>query len=186
MYPSSRSQRVVSLSSGESELHSLVSCVCDGISSRHVLLLVWMNSWNIFSLPTRTQQGNWQSRQGSGKVRHLSGKLLWTQEKTADNTFKLRQVPTTLNVADIGTKTLSRQRLFYLLYECELVFIADFSRVGANEHAIQDERRLNSQQLKRISKAILRMSIAMGVAGGLESAGPVAAMAQSDRANMDN
>ena len=119
-------------------------------------------------------------------MRHLSGKLLWIQEKTADNTFKLRQVPTTLNVADIGTKTLSRQRLFYLLYECELVFIADFSRVGANEHAIQDERRLNSQQLKRISKAILRMSIAMGVAGGLESAGPVAAMAQSDCANMDN
>ena len=87
------------------------------------------------------------SRQGSGKVRHLSGKLLWIQEKTADNTFTLRQVPTTFNVADIGTKALSRQRLFYLLYECELVFIADFSRVGANEHAIQDERRLNSQQL---------------------------------------
>ena len=28
------------------------------------------------------------SRQWSGKVRHLPGKLLWIQEKTADNTFK--------------------------------------------------------------------------------------------------
>ena len=31
MYGSSRSQKVVSLSSCESELHALVSCACDGI-----------------------------------------------------------------------------------------------------------------------------------------------------------
>ena len=186
MYSSSRSQRVVSLSSCESELHSLVSCVCDGIFIKACAAFVLDEQLEHFQFTDSSSARQLASRQGSGKVRHLSGKLLWIQEKTADNTFKLRQVPTTLNVADIGTKALSRQRLFYLLYECELVFIADFSRVGANEHAIQDERRLNSQQLKRISKAILRMSIAMGVAGGLESAGPVAAMAQSDCANMDN
>ena len=38
-----------------------------GYSSRHVLLLFWMNSWNIFSLPTQAQQGNWQA--GKGQVR---------------------------------------------------------------------------------------------------------------------
>ena len=164
----------------------MVSCVCDGIFIKACAAFVLDEPFEHFQFTDSSSARQLASRQGSGKVRHLSGKLLWIQEKTADNTFKLRQVPTILNVADIGTKALSRQRLFYLLYECELVFIVDFSRVGANEHAIQDEKRLNSQQLKRNSRAILRMRIAMGVAGGLESAGPVAAMAQSDCANMDN
>ena len=49
-------------------------------------------------------------RQGCGRVRHISGKLLWIQEKTADNSFPLRPVSTVYNVADIGTKRLTRQR----------------------------------------------------------------------------
>jgi hypothetical protein len=64
---------------------------------------------------------------------------LWIQGKTADNTFKLRQVPTAFNVADIRTKTLSRQRLFFLLHECGAVYITDFLRVGEDEYVIQNE-----------------------------------------------
>ena len=115
---------------------------------------------------------------GSGKVGHLSGKLLWVQEKTADGSFQLRQVPTTCKIADIGTKTLSRQRLFYLLYECGLAYITDFTRIGADAFLVQNEELVNSKQLKQITKAILRMSIVMGITGGLEPAGPFGAMAQ--------
>jgi len=100
----------------------------------------------------------------------LSGKLLWIQKKTADVSFQLRQVPTASNVADIGTKRLSRQRLFYLLYECGLAYISDFTRVGADEFVVQNEKMVNSKQLKQITKAILRMNIAMGITGGLEPA----------------
>ena len=63
-------------------------------------------------------------------------------------------------------------------------YITDFSRVGADEHVIQNEKRVNSQQLKRISKAILRMSIAMGVTGGLGPTG-LGAMAQQQCAIVD-
>ena len=42
-------------------------------------------------------------RQGSGRVRHLSGKILWVQEKTEDGSVVLRQVGTSENLADIGT-----------------------------------------------------------------------------------
>jgi HAMP domain-containing protein len=100
----------------------------------------------------------------------LSGKLLWIQEKTADVSFQLRQVPTASNVADIGTKRLSRQRLFYLLYECGLAYIIDFTSVGADEFVVQNEKMVNSKQLKQITKANLRMSIAVCIAGGLEPA----------------
>ena len=61
------------------------------------------------------------SRQGVGKVRHLSGKILWVQEKVNEGTVNLRQVPTVWNVADIGTKCLNQQRMMVLMHETGLV-----------------------------------------------------------------
>ena len=174
MYASSRSQRVISLSPCESELHSLVSCVYDGIFIKACATFVLDEPLEHVQFTDSSSARQLASRQGSGKVRHLAGKLLWIQEKTADNTFKLRQVPTAFNVADIGTKTLSRQRLFF--------FCMNVKSWG--RYVIQNEKRVNSQQLKRISKAILRMSIAMGVTGGLEPTG-LGAMAQQQCAVVD-
>ena len=112
------------------------------------------------------------------RVRHVSGKLLWTQEKTADGAFSLQPVSTAYNVADIGTKTLSRQRLFYLLHSCGLVHGLDFSAVGEQEFAIVNEKLIGSQQLKKVAKAILRIGLAMGISEGLWPTGAMAAMAQ--------
>jgi hypothetical protein len=168
MFASSRSQKVISLSSCESELHSLISCACDSLFIKACATFVLGEPPQHVIYTDSSSARQLACRQGAGKVRHLSGKLLWIQEKTADGSFQLRQVPTASNVADIGTKTLSRQRLFYLLHECGLVYITDFTRVGADEFAVQSEKMVHSKQLKQITKAILRMSIAMGIAGGLE------------------
>ena len=51
MYGSSRSQKVISLSSCESELHSLVSCACDGIFIRACVSCIGM--WNTLALLKR-------------------------------------------------------------------------------------------------------------------------------------
>jgi len=44
------------------------------------------------------------SRQGVGKIRHLSGKLLWMQSKVLDGDVIIHQVPTLWNYSDVGTK----------------------------------------------------------------------------------
>ena len=51
-------------------------------------------------------------RQGVGRVRHLSGKILWMQSLVLEKQIKLGQVPTQWNVSDVGTKPLAKQRLF--------------------------------------------------------------------------
>ena len=66
------------------------------------------------------------------------------------------------NVSDIGTKTLTRQRLLFLLHSCGLVYGSDFSDVGDQEFAVVNEKILNAQQLRRISNAILRMGFCNG------------------------
>jgi len=180
MYASSRNQKVVSLSSCESELHSLVSCACDGIYIRACAMFVLNGAVEHFQYTDSSSARQLACRQGCGRVRHVSGKLLWVQEKTADKSFSLHPVATLHNVADIGTKTLSRQRLFYLLHSCGLVYGVDFSDVGENEFSLVNERLVNAQQLKKISKAILRMGLAMGITEGLESGGAMAQQCNND------
>ena len=56
-------------------------------------------------------------RQGVGKVKHISGKLLWVQDAVLDKQVVLVQVPTVWNLSDIGTKPLAARRLRLLLHE---------------------------------------------------------------------
>ena len=62
---SSRTQRVVSQSSAEAELHSAVSCVCDGILLKHC---------TVFCLdrPINSAARQVLFRSGVGRIRHLS------------------------------------------------------------------------------------------------------------------
>ena len=61
-----------------------------------------------------------------GKLRHVSGKLHWCQDKVASGELEVRQIGTTKDISDIGTKPLSRSRLKLLLYwlqVCELFWL---------------------------------------------------------------
>jgi hypothetical protein len=49
-----------------------------------------------------------------------------------------------------------------------------FADVGENEFSLVNERLINAQQLKKISKAILRMGFVMGITEVLESSGAMA------------
>jgi hypothetical protein len=56
-------------------------------------------------------------RQGAGKIKHLSGKILWIQQWVMEGKIVLVQVPTLWNLSDIGTKLLSGQRMKLLMHE---------------------------------------------------------------------
>ena len=61
------------------------------------------------------------SRQGVGKIRHLSGKVLWVRSKVQSDEVELVQMPTAFNIANIGTKSLARRRLYALMGELGMV-----------------------------------------------------------------
>ena len=89
-----------------------------------------------------------------------------------DKLLVLRQLPTAVNLADIGTKSLAKQRLSYLMNESGLIYVATGEEVGwEEEEEQQKEKNANSQQIKRITKTLFNMSVAMGL-------GPVVADAQ--------
>ena len=49
------------------------------------------------------------SRRGLGKLRHVQMRYLWIQETITNNDFKLLQIGTKLNTADVCTKPVNRE-----------------------------------------------------------------------------
>ena len=129
VYSSSRTQRVISLSSCEAELHGMVSTLCDGIFIKRCAEFVIKGNVERILLTDSSS-----ARQGTGKVKHLSAKILWIQDQVRNGEIALSQISTAFNGADIGTKVLSAKRLKTLLRD-----IGIFDDDGANP--IQAEER---------------------------------------------
>ena len=159
VYGSSRSQKTISLSSCESELHSIVSAMSDGIFIVACAQFVLGEEIKHVHCTDSSSARQLASREGCGRLRHVSGKILWVQQKTNHKSVLLKQVPTIWNVADIGTKCLQQKCLFFLMHESGLVDLDTFESVVEQEHQEQVERSGNRNQLQKIAKVIMRLSL---------------------------
>ena len=78
VYHISRGQRVVSLSSAEAELHGLVGGAADGIALRiYLQFLLDEEEIQHVCLIDNSATKQISNKRGTGKLRHVSGKLLW-------------------------------------------------------------------------------------------------------------
>ena len=106
LYSSSRTQKLVSLSSAEAEVYTCSSGASDAVMLAR--LIAWMNASKT-TIHLHTDSSGAKGillRQGVGKVRHLSCRILWLQDLINSGQVKLSTVPGALNPADIGTKRL--------------------------------------------------------------------------------
>lgn len=69
------------------------------------------------------------ARQGVGRIRDLSGKLLWIQ----DLVLSKQQIPTQWNYIGIGTKPLTKSRLMVLLNQNGAIDPGNLQMVGQEE-----------------------------------------------------
>lgn len=90
--------------------------MADGAYIRGCLEFLCGKTIEHFALVDNTTAKQIANQKGVGKIRHLAGKVLWIQEYTASGKIKVFQIPTDLNLADVGTKPLSMARTKALLY----------------------------------------------------------------------
>ena len=115
LYSCSRTQKLVSLSSAEAEVYACSSGTSDGILLCR--LVEWMAGFTCsihLHCDSSAARGIIQ-RQGVGRVRHLSCRILWLQSLVANGIIKLACVAGATNPADIGTKRLPSSRLRSLM-----------------------------------------------------------------------
>eukprot|EP00435_Cladocopium_sp_Y103_P014607 s3391_g3.t1 len=75
------------------------------------------------------------------------------------------QVPALLNYSDVGTKVLTKGRLFFLLHEVGMMDPKSLGMVGQEEHAIVTEQIRNKEALAKVVCSVKCMSLGLGVQG---------------------
>ena len=157
IFHSSRGQKVVSLSSAEAELQGLVSGATDGIALR--ICLEFLMDVKVFHICLMDNSATRQiaNKRGSGRLRHVSGKLLWIQDQTSSKTLEVKQISTLLNIGDIGTKPLGKSRLQALMFWCK-IYDKDGTPIGEDEanRVKEKETSINKAKIMRVAKSFCR------------------------------
>ena len=86
-------QHVIALSSGEAELYATGRAAAGGLQSVQLLVEAGMEP-KLQVLPDSSAILGMHSRNGSGRVRHLDVKWLWTQEAVQSGRFSMKKVST--------------------------------------------------------------------------------------------
>ena len=107
-------QQVIALSSGEAELHATGRAAAGGLQSVQLLVEAGMEPM-LEVLTDSSANLGMHNRIGSGRVRHLDVKWLWTQEAVQSGRFSLKKVSTDRNVSDLTTKHHHEDRLAVLM-----------------------------------------------------------------------
>ena len=142
-----------------------MAAACDGICLKHSLEFLTQEEVEHTCWVDNSATRQIARKRGSGKLRHLSGKLLWCQDKVADGSLSVRQVSAAMNIADIGTKPLSRARLDLLLYWCNAM-TGDGQRVGEKQYESFQEQHFEKGRIMKMAKFLNRLVMV----GGLELA----------------
>ena len=162
-YASSRTQRVVALSSAESELHSMVSGCSDAIFIKRCLQFLVAEDIEHIHWVDNSAARQLVSRQGVGKIRHLSGKILWIQNLVLQSELVVGQIPTEWNCSDIGTKALQKSRLLMLLHMMRIMDPESHDMLGQEEFENAAQRFDGQRNMKNLVKAVMRMAMVMGL-----------------------
>ena len=100
----SKTQTLVALSSGESELYATLKAASEGLGLLYVAkdLGIWLNGevWADASAALGIIK-----RRGLGKTRHIDIGLLWIQETAAEKRLKFNKVLGRDDLADLYTST---------------------------------------------------------------------------------
>ena len=70
---------------------------------------------------------------------------------------------TVWNLSDTGIQGLPKQRLFLLMNQTGMAYVATGDDVGTYENQVQSERTGNRKHLKKLAKTSVSISIAMGL-----------------------
>ena len=135
MYTSSRTQKVISLSSGEAEVYAASSSACDSVLLSKMISFLTGAGVVVHHLLDSSAARGILSRQGVGRIRHLSCRILSLQtlvklrrefnvdqhgRKLHSSCHVVSAVHGNLNLADLGTKRLAKKRLLELMGFCNL------------------------------------------------------------------
>ena len=143
----SRNQGLIALSSAEAETYAATSGACDALFLSRCLEYLLEVTIGIKLLIDNSACRYILSRAGCGRVRHLSTRILWMQQRVERKELMVGPVASTENVSDIGTKRLAVSTMKYLMYKLGVYDSETSTLVGHEEF----QMRTSKQNLRMIT-----------------------------------
>ena len=149
IWPTSKTQKCISLSSTEAEWYAATSAVCDSLFLHHILSFLTDDEVGPVILHTDNSAVKMLSNKlGAGRLRHIKGRLLWLQAKVLSGDLCIKQVKTLYNIADLNTKSLAKDRHLFLLHM--LGFVCSGEKVGETEFTRVQAKEMLKQQVNMV------------------------------------
>ena len=131
-----RGQKSIALSSGESEYVCVMVGGCsEGLLLKHCWKFICGEECRLVCRSDSSAARSLATRLGIGRTRHIEANLVWLQQKVAEKALMITPIPTELNPADIGTKSLSKARLLGLKY---VIIMVDYDGIRVGRHEYED------------------------------------------------
>ena len=142
----SRSQKVVSLSSTESEWYSACSGVSDALFIKYCCEFLTSSTTSLSLRLDNNGARFLTQKSGSGKIKHMAGKYLWMQQLVEAKGLDVKKISTLINTSDLGAKTLQRNRMYALMY---MIGFVDENAIpiGELEYQAMMRQETNRKQL---------------------------------------
>ena len=102
-----RTQQCVALSSCEAEVNALIKGGTEGLGVK-IMAQQCGHEPQLTILTDASAAQGLCARQGAGKVKHLSVRQMWAQEKESQGDFQIKKIPREMNVADMMTHHYSK------------------------------------------------------------------------------
>ena len=152
VHSTSRSQKAISLSSTEAEWYAGSAATCDSLFLRNILQFLTGDVQCVVLHVDNSAERNVAAKLGVGRLRHISGRMMWMQQLLRAKEIEIRQVSTTYNIADLNTKGLTRERFFALLWM--IGYVDADGRVGENEYARMQTKSVMKSQISVVNRVI--------------------------------
>ena len=168
----SRNQGLIALSSAEAETYAATSGACDALFLSRCLGFLLEHSVAIKLLIDNSACRYILSRAGCGRVRHLSTRIFWMQQRVERKELMVGPVASSENVADIGTKRLAVPTMKYLMYKLG-VFSETSSLVGHDEfhtrNAKHNLRLITGTSNFKLGAHLIRLIVASNLASSSDA-----------------
>ena len=155
LYSSSRSQKALALSSCEAEVYAGTSATNDAVLMYHcICFCVGPNETVKVKLTLDNAAGrSFFHRSGVGRIRHISLRVLWMQQKVREKFLSVGPVSTKHNPSDLGTKRLNRDRMLYLMFLCKVYDLSTSQYVGSEVNDRLEQETVTRKGIKLFTLA---------------------------------
>jgi hypothetical protein len=152
LFSFARNQKGIALSSTEAEYYGASSGASEGIYLKSIQEhLTGQDSVEMKLRIDNSAARQLIQRTGVSKIRHIEARMLWLQDKHKEKVLGVQAVATAWNTADLGTKSLSAERMNMLLFMIGTVDAdCNDQPVGKKEFEQEMEKQASKQQIRQI------------------------------------